>query len=63
MQVGQCQVKSGYFTINFQIRENQRIWPFLEKIRDTSGDIIMDKGKNQGYMIVLFDFPENVFEL
>ena len=63
MQVGHRQGKSGYLTINFEIRENQKISPFLEKIRDTSGDFIIDKGKNKGYMIFLFDFPENVFEL
>ena len=44
MQVGLRQGKSENFTINFQIREYQRISLFLEKIRDTSGDVIMDKG-------------------
>ena len=44
IQVGQRQGKSENFTIHFQIRENQRISLFLEKIRDTSGDFIMDKG-------------------
>ena len=55
MQVGQRQGKSGYFTINFEIGENQRISPFLETIRDTSGDFNMDKEINKGYMIFLFD--------
>ena len=45
LQVGQRQGKSGNFTINFQIQENQRISPFFEKIRDTSGYFITDKGK------------------
>ena len=63
MQVSQRKGKSGNFTINFQSWENQRISHFLEKIRDTSGDFIMDEGKNQGYMIFLSDIPENVFEL
>ena len=45
LQIGQRQGKSGNLSINFQIRENQRISPILEKIRDTSGDFIMDKGK------------------
>ena len=37
---------------NFQIRENQRISPFLKNFRDTSGDFIMDKGENQEYIII-----------
>ena len=57
VQVGQRQGKSGNFTINFQIRENQRISPFLEKIRDTSGDFIMNKGKKSRIYDFLFDFP------
>ena len=54
---------SRKITINFVIQENQRISLFLEKIRDTPDGFIMDKGKDQGYMIFLFDFPENVLEL
>ena len=63
MQVGQRQGKSGNFTINLKVRENQEILPFLEKIREKSGDFIMDKEKNQAYIIFLFDYPEHLYEL
>ena len=61
MQVGQCQGKSGNSTINFSGKsENLSLF---EKIRDTSGDFIMDKRKKSRKYDFSFDFPENVCEL
>ena len=57
VQVGQRQGKSGYFTINFQIRENQGILPFLLKIRGKSGDFIMDTGKKSWIYDCFVRFP------
>ena len=51
MQGVQRQGNQGISLSIFKSGKNQRISPFLDKIRDTSDDFIMDKGRNQGYMI------------
>ena len=63
--VRENQGESGNFKIRFQIRESQGKSTFLGKIREKSGNFIINQGKISGNFVIVFisyfyEFPRNI---